>query len=65
MLEIQLTHGTVWINPYRAIAIEPASLSDKVQGSFITMDGGVGWNTPLTPAQLAAKIAAYKQQFDR
>lgn len=63
MLEIQLAHGTVWINPYHVTSIEPASLSDKVQGSYIQMQTGSGWNTPYQPYALAAKIADCKKQF--
>lgn len=66
MLEIPLIHGTVWINPYRAIAIEAASVNGgAINGSFITMDSGVGWNTPLSPRELAAKIGEYKRDFSR
>lgn len=66
MLEIPLVHGSVWINPYYAISVEASSVGGgAIEGSFITMHNGSGWNTPLKPAELARRIAAYKQQFDR
>lgn len=61
MLEIPLVHGTVWINPYHVTLIEKTSIKDDVMGSFVAMDNGHCFNSPLSPEELVRKIAARKK----
>lgn len=54
MMEIPLIHGKVWINPDCIVSIET-----NIDGCFLALQSG-GYNSPLAPEELAARIKLYK-----
>lgn len=61
MIEIPLVHGTIWINPRLVASIESATTAeDDKDGCYFTLQNGNGWNSSLSPRELAEKVIAAK-----